>query len=114
MRKALFVLLAMLPLSGCASLQAVFPNAPTPQQLITDAQNAAVAVCQFLPTAETVAGIIATGNPALATATAIANAICGAVSPKAVPGNVSVRRLINRSGAVPTVSGVPIYGQFIH
>lgn len=67
---------------------------------IADAQAVAVAACSFLPTASTVANIIAAGSPQLNTATAVGNAICAAVAPKA-----------GTSAGKPTVAGVPVEGQ---
>ena len=115
MRKVLLVSTAALALSGCAQLQTLFGpiiNA-TPTQLVQDVENAAVATCSFLPTAETVAGIIAVGNPALATASSIANAICADVVPK-TPVVQAIRKTINPNAPVPTVSGVPVRGTFVH
>lgn len=61
-------------------------------------------VCAFIPTAETVANIVSTGNPIVATAGAVANAICAAVTPVKAAG---------KFGAVaPTVAGVAIHGRF--
>ena len=84
--------------SGCTT------GSITPTVVVTDVQQATVALCAFLPTALTVANIIAAGNPALATATEIATAICAAVTPKAAI----------RNGAVPMVGGVPVAGRFVH
>jgi hypothetical protein len=61
-------------------------------------------VCAFIPTAETVANIFATGDPIVTTATAVANAICAAVAPKTAGA-------LKRS-TVPTVAGVVIHGRF--
>lgn len=115
MRKLLLACCLVLPLSGCAALQSFFGNitAATPTQLVQDVQNAAITTCEFIPTAETVANIIALNNPVLATASGIANAICAAVTQKG-PVPVSLRRTVNRNAPVPTVSGVPIHGQFVH
>lgn len=115
MRKVLLACCAALTLSGCAALQSFFGNiaSSTPTQIVQDVENIAVTTCQFLPTAATIANIISLNNPALATANSIATAICSAVVPK-TPASVSIRRTVDRSAAVPTVSGVPIYGQFVH
>ena len=59
-------------LAGC-------PQSPiNPTDVITIAQ----AVCAFVPTAETIANIIAAGKGSVTTATQVADAICSAV-PKA-------------------------------
>ena len=64
-----------------------------------------VDACGFLPTAATVANIIAAGNPSMMTATAIAGAICAAVTPKPP--------IMGLMEAVPMVNGVPIEGHFV-
>ena len=121
MRKVLLACTAALALSGCAQLQTIFGGitSATPTQLVVDVEQAAVAACNFLPTAETVAGIIAVGNPALATATAIANAICAAVSPKtqiaqSLLSSPAMRSVVKPNATVPTVAGVPVHGTFVH
>jgi len=52
-----------------------------------------------------VANIIAAGNPSMMTATAIAGAICAAVTPKPP--------IMGLMEAVPMVNGVPIEGHFV-
>jgi len=64
-----------------------------------------VDACGFLPTAATVVNIVAAGNPSLMTATAIAGAICAAVTPK--------HPVMGLYEPVPMVAGVPIEGTFI-
>lgn len=65
---------------------------------LTGAQNLAVQICGFLPTAQTVANIFASGSPALDTAGEVANAICQAVNtPRA-------------TGQKPVVAGVVVEG----
>jgi len=68
-----------------------------------DVQAAAVSACGFLPTAATVANIIAAGNPTLTTATTVAQAICSAVT--AHGGRLG--------GAAPNVNGVAVHGRFV-
>lgn len=71
-------------------------------QVITEAQQKAVSICSYLPTAQTITDIFLSGNPIYQTATGIASAICKAVS------NKSAAR---RSAAPPTVAGVVIRGR---
>lgn len=97
MLKALFVVpVLVVGLSGCQYLQGG-------KFSIADAQAAAVKVCSFLPTANTVANIIAAGSPALNTASAIGDAICAAIAPKAGAG-----------AGKPTVAGVVVEGQRVN
>jgi hypothetical protein len=106
MRKLIPVFFA-LALAGCAANSSVV----TPTNLVTfeqDVQAAAVAACGFLPTAETVAGIIATGNPIVTTAGAVANAICFAVAP-AKAAHLAGRQM----AVIPSVAGVIIHGKFV-
>jgi hypothetical protein len=74
--------------------------------LVLQVQSTASTVCGFLPTVETVTGIIGTitgTGPSVATANSIAAAICRAVTAKSA-----------RSGAVaPRVNGVTIRGRFV-
>lgn len=96
MRKLLLAAILVVGLSGCQYLQGG-------KFSIADAQAAAVKVCSFLPTANTVANIIATGSPALNTASAIGDAICAAIAPKA-----------GTDAGKPTVAGVPVEGQRVN
>lgn len=95
--RALFVVpVLVVGLSGCQALQGG-------KFSIADAQAAAVKVCSFLPTANTVANIVAAGSPTLNTASAIGDAICAAIAPKAGAG-----------AGKPTVAGVAVEGQRVN
>ena len=103
MRRLFLAAVAAASLGGCAS------TAGTPVDLasfIAQVQATTSAVCSFLPTAETVAGIISTGNPIVTTAGAVANAICAAIGPVKVAGRL-------RRATAPTVAGVVIHGKFL-
>jgi hypothetical protein len=91
---------AALVLSGCAG-GGVTPA--TVSATISQVQQAAVLACGFLPTAATVASILSGGNPLVTTAAGIAQAICTAVTAKAV----------RRGGPAPSVGGVVIHGRFV-
>lgn len=94
--KRMITLIGALAGIGLAACQTTDKQA----SVITTAQQTAVAVCGFLPTVETVANILAAGNPLLATGSAIADAICAAVKrPGAAP-----------NGTPPTVAGVAVLG----
>lgn len=99
-RGLIFGGLAMLA-AGCTTTDPV--TGETTQ--IESVQSAVTAGCQFLPTAETVADIIATGDPRLATASALARAICAALAPAAPTGIATLFK------APPTVNGVVIRGE---
>src|SRR5262245_20699144 len=73
----------------------------TPPTSVADVQADAVKVCSYLPSAETIVAIIGLNDPTLSTATAIADAICGAITSRSA-----------RAGGVPRVKGVRIKGQF--
>ncbi len=96
-----------LALGGCATTGP--GGAPlTPADQIAQAQQVAVALCGYLPVYQTVqdiivAGAYPVGMPAAQLANVIGNAICVAVTAKSA-------RL---RGAVPTVNGVPIQGQWV-
>lgn len=63
------------------------------------------AMCGFLPTAASVAAMLAASNPTVTGVIGIASAICQAVSPK--PGLTLI------GNKTPTVNGVPVEGEFI-
>ncbi len=65
-------------LGSCASVDVV--------AFITAVQQNVATACLIVPTAQTIADIIAAGNPALATVEAVAAAICAAVKPKGTEG----------------------------
>ena len=92
-------LAGMIALGGCGTTGGL--SAPT----IAEVQAAAVAACSFLPTATTVANIIAAGNPLVDTAASIAAAICSALA-----ANKSSAR---KRATVPTVNGIVIHGRFV-
>ena len=104
-------------LAGCAT-SGVTP-APSPvittgnanvDATIAAAEAAAVKACGFLPTAQTITGILSTFVPATSVPITIGNQvasmICNAVAPKA-----SAKR--RRLSAQPMVNGVPIEGAFV-
>jgi len=103
MRKILLVapLVAAFMLSGCATT-----GGTSNTDIIKQIREAAVAACGFLPTINTVAQILASGNPIVATASGVAGAICAAVAnlPPAAA---------RRGAAPPTVAGVVIHGRFV-
>ena len=103
MRKLFFVIpiAAMFSLGGCATIGGL--SAPTVAQV----QAAAVAACSFLPTAATVANIIAAGNPLVSTAGAIAQAICSALASSNVRSSARLR------ATQPMVGNVVIHGRFV-
>jgi hypothetical protein len=92
-----------LTLAGCAT-----PGSPPGVNVnfVEEVRKAAVAVCGFLPYADTVAAIIATGNPIVLTVSSLANAICAAVT--AIPP-----AQVRRGASPPTVAGVIIHGKFV-
>ena len=94
-----------LSLAGCSTLGT--GGAPLDlTSFIAQVQATSSAVCSFLPTAETVASIIATGNPIVTTANAVANAICAAVAPAKAAGKLRASQ--------PAVAGVAIHGKFLN
>ena len=94
------VIAAGFMLGGCATTKEDI------QSRIEQVRQAAVAVCGFLPTVDTVAAILLANNPAYITASAIANGICAAVTAPALK-QLGPRR------APPVVAGVVIHGKFV-
>lgn len=98
-------LAAALGVAGCG-LTNPFTNQPINT---TDVQNAAVAACGFLPTASTVAGIIAAasggaGTAIITTVDSVAAAICAAVVPAKA----------GRLRGAPMVNGVVVHGKWVN
>jgi hypothetical protein len=110
MRKLFLSGVFAMSLAGCSTLGT--GGAPTNvTDFITQVQATTSAVCAFVPTTETVAGIIAAatgpaGATIVATASGIANAICAAVAPPKASGHLRA--------AQPTVAGVAIHGRFLN
>lgn len=103
MRIALLSAVVGLALAGCTTVD---PGTGE-DVVVNDVRSAAKAACRFLPTAETVAEIIATGDPRLSTASAIARAICAALDPQTPAGIMTLYK------AAPTLNGVVIRGEFV-
>lgn len=97
---------------GCSSLNNII-SPQTLQAAETLAQQAAVVLCGFLPTVESVANIIALNNPLLATPEQQANAICASLTSTTPPTAVAGK--VGRAGANATVvvSGVTVQGVYV-
>jgi len=108
---AIGVLAASLALAGCVTNGTGSGTAtPTPttsagQQaaaIIGKVQSTTAQICKFVPTAQTVANILASlGVSSASQLTDVATQICSAVGPA---GSLKARR------GVPTVAGVPVRG----
>ncbi len=98
--KKLAVLAAFM-LAGCAT------GTPVTSIGVKDIQNAAVAICKFLPAATFVTDLLLSGNIIASSATSIAAKICEAVT---------VNPLADGPGAknyVPHVNGIRVQGKFV-
>lgn len=112
MKKILIALVLAGSLAACGTVPGGNGPAPTPTPIATDAtitaiQQAAVKVCGFLPTVQTVADIVTTftgGGALVALVGNVANAICNAVKPA-----LGARE----RAEVPAVNGVVIHGKFV-
>lgn len=102
-RLATLLMIAALPINiiGCTTTDPITGETIA----VRDVQSAARVACRFLPTAETVADIIATDDPRLATASAIARAICAALDLQTPAGIMTLYK------PAPTVNGVVIRGE---
>jgi predicted small secreted protein len=90
MRSLFMIVVAMFALAAC--------DKTTGKVDLSGAQQLAVQICGFLPTAQTVANIFATGSPALDTASEVAAAVCQAVNTP------------RGAGQKPVVAGVVVEG----
>lgn len=98
---------AALALGACDTTGGVVPPTSTTNTLISQIQAGAATACSFVPTVETVTGIVSSfisgGSAINSMASAVVNAICGAVTPKAGA---------KRRGGAPVVNGVRVQGYF--
>jgi hypothetical protein len=86
-----------------------FSSGAVDSATITKVQAATVKLCGFLPAAQTVAQLIAPGNPGVAVASVLAQKICGAVN---APTKMWLG-VMNGEAQRPMVDGVVIEGEFI-
>ncbi len=101
-RRSIVLGATVLSLGGCSTLQALGVSQATVDQI----QQAAVSICGFLPTVETIAGIVSGGMSAVPGT--VANAICAAVAANQAPAGMSVGRLgaPARTGAAAPANAV--------
>lgn len=91
----------------------------TPSVDTTAVADVAQAVCQFVPTAASIAAIVAAGSVnntnGVDEATSIANLICGAASSVAANPGAAVPTVTDHEIAVVTINGksVSIVGHFV-
>jgi len=104
MKRTLLALATCIPLMGCLSSSETGPKPIDITAVINGAQAQAQAFCRFVPDAATILDLMASGNVALQTPLAIAQAICNAISKPT---------LKSKAGVVltPTVNGVAIRGR---
>lgn len=102
-------------IAGSLAIALAACNSTDATNLVTQAQAAALQGCSFLPTAETVASIVAKGNATVSTAEQIADAICGAVkgSSAAAASTTNPTMLLSSAAPAPAVLGVPVHGRFV-
>jgi len=97
--KCLYVLAVLSPLLvGCGGSET------TLAEKVAEVQAQATKICAYLPTATSVAAMISAANPAVIGVSAIAQAICSAVTKQTQSLLTSER---------PTVNGVQVDGEFI-
>lgn len=112
--KRLAIAAVILPLAGCG------PSFPTiDSQALSEAvaqiQKHTVQICAYLPTNNSVVGILTASNPIVETAYNIAKQICDAVTatvPPLEPAQMGEKRL-GEERQCPMVRGVCIDGQFL-
>jgi hypothetical protein len=112
------VLAAMISLGACATIPPVSTGGGVsiPPSIggvtVQQIQDAAVKACKFVPTAQTVAGIIASffpgGSAANDVVSVVVNSICSAIAPTAAQAKFGPRR-----AGPPTVAGVRVQGYFV-
>lgn len=111
MRKLLLASAVILPLGGCQTETVAPAVSPIVGAIVSVApekvQEYAVAACGFLPTAQTVANLVAvwTGAQVPDMARQIAAEICVAVT--------APKSQLRRSSSRPVLHGVPLAGHFV-
>jgi hypothetical protein len=92
-----------------------YPQSTGDPTKVAQIQATAVKVCGFLPMAETVTAILAQGNPAVITVSAVASTICKVVTK--VPTPIATMGLMSGDAESPPVygevNGVPVQGVFV-
>jgi len=106
-----------LVLGGCQSTS-TGGGISDPSGIIAQVQALARGACRFVPTAATVAEILAAGNPAVSTASAVAGAVCAAVQSSAPTVASRAVGALAAVAAAPTticvsrkVAGVTVCGE---
>lgn len=110
-RIASIALAALLALTGCGPTFPTIDSAAL-REAVAQVQAATVEICKYLPTNETVVGILTQTHAVVETAYAIAQQICSAVTEVAPPPLVQNRRLGDEEQC-PMVRGVCIEGRFV-
>lgn len=112
MRNIIAAVAISLSIVGCTTMPPgipfpVLPGGGDPGAIVTQVQTTAQQICRFVPTAETILGVIGTFTtvPFAGLATQAADAICAAVN----------RAGVSRGGKriVPRVNGIAIKGKFV-
>ena len=112
--KRLAALVVVAPLMGCG------PSFPTIDsaaltEAVSQVQGYTVKICSYLPSNESVIGILTSAHPALETAYALATQICEAVTasaPAINPAQLGEERRGDENQC-PMVRGVCVEGQFL-
>jgi len=101
MKHLLLIAACAVPLAACQTTAGGGSSS-----LIDEIQAAAVTACAYLPTVETVANILSQ-NPAVSTASAVADAICKVVKPStALSARLKTEAPIN-------LFGIKVTGEFV-
>lgn len=73
---------------------------------VSKVQVLTVKLCKFLPTASSVAAILTANNPAVVGVSAVATAICGAVTRRS-------HSLLGDAAPKPEVNGIVVEGEYV-
>lgn len=98
-----------LPLANCVTDGTGVAIAPAPvdTEVISDVQRQAVAICGFVPAAQTIASIVGTFTGTSAITSLVGNVAAGIC-------NSVTKKSARRGGGKPaTYRGVPVRGQFV-
>jgi hypothetical protein len=93
-------------LAGCASSGGGSPSA---DDIVAQVQSYTKLACNFVPTASTIINILSAGNAAVASATAMAQAICAAMDTSKASPKFGARVVKGYTVTPGRVNGVPIH-----
>jgi hypothetical protein len=114
MRKIFTAAIAALMLGSCAAGSDVVPTGSATAQFLADVLADCKIACSFVPDINVITGIFSTGDPLLATPSAIATAICDMINKAGPQVAMDGKRRLRLLGAPLVINGVTVTGHFVN